>query len=325
MEDNRDLEIHNLESGKALTIGNKTVLGKDYPMAEGWFKMKIRIGIAVVIGTGAGPVVEGELLFIKSILFKTDKGETICNLPGRALYKIGVIKAGSPPNKDAIAAASATYYVDLAIYFTDAMMDFPMDTILDTSRYNAVALEITLGTAADLFTAPGTAAVTCTCDVDVERTKGVLNGNSKPAWFVNYEVDPPQDASSQTFVDIERADDLALKRLYIHGSANASAGVPFSGANADDVQDVIEVRDSDGPLIKDLIHEMVQNENKDRYSLEALLAGMEVIDFVRDRSNFSAIYTGTRSRLRYLWSNTAGVAAGDQVSVAREGLRTLND
>lgn len=333
----RDLEIASIFTGKALSVGNRTALGgSDFPYGEGWYRARMRVGIVVTIGTGAGAIAEGELNFIKNILLVTDRGEEIINCPGRELYKFGVILSGSPPRKDAIAAASATYYVDLPVHFADMKAKRPEDTLLDTGRYNQIRLEITLGTVADLFTAPGTATVTATFDMEVERTKGLVPTEggppmpgapgglgAQPILHVQYGYAPPVDASSVTNIDLERSADLAYKRLLIHSSSSGTAGVPFSGANADDVQAQSSLRDQSGFIFQTRIHEMVQNENKDFYSLESVLAGYEVFDFAKDGSNMSSLYSQDRSRLQYVWSNKAGVAANDIVTVGYQAVRSL--
>src|SRR6267142_1939860 len=91
--------------------------------------------VGAAICAGAGPVTEGELLICKGIVLRTSAGEVVCNLPGRALYKIAVERGGTVPRKDAIAASTGTFAVDLPIYFVDDRMKRPEDTILDTSRY----------------------------------------------------------------------------------------------------------------------------------------------------------------------------------------------
>jgi hypothetical protein len=57
--------------------------------------------------------------------------------------------------------------------------------------------------------------------------------------------------------------------------------------------------------------------------LEAVLAGITAFDFVRDGSINSALYPGDRSRLQFKWTNKAGVAASDIVSLAFEAVRGL--
>jgi len=324
MSNRRDIEQISHLRTQPLVLGSPTNLGKDFPLGEGWYRLMLRFNLAVTIGTGAGPVTEGELLIIKSIALRNSAGEILVNsLPGRALYKIATSKGGTPPRKDAIAAATATYSVSIPIYFIDPRMLIPEDTILDTSRYSSIALDIQMGTVADLFTAPGTASMTANLDVEIERTKGFLPKKAKPVLHIFYGAMQSADASVQTFIDIDRSPDVGYKRFYAHASSAGAAGGVFTGANADDVQALESVLDQSGYIVRERFHEMIQNQNKDDYSLETILAGISVIDFVRDGSINSSLYPGDRSRLQYAWSNKAGVAAGDVVSLAFEAVRGL--
>jgi len=323
MSSRRDLEIISHLRAQPLITGGPTQLGKDFPLGEGWYRLMLRFNFAVVIGTGAGPIAESELLVIKQVALRNSAGEVLCQLPGRALFKIATVKNGTPPRKDAMAAATATYSVDLPIYFTDKRMTIPEDTILDTSRYNSITLEIQLGTVADLFTAPGTATMTATLDCEIERTKGLLPPKARPQFHISYIAMQSQDASVQTFIELDRSPDLAYKRLYAHASATGLSGGIFTGANADDVQALESIIDQSGDIIRERIHEMIQNSNKLDYSLEAVLAGITVFDFVQDGSINSALYPGDRSRLQYKWTNKAGVAVLDIVSMACETFRAL--
>src|SRR5882762_2539772 len=112
-------ERPNLITGAALNTAGQTPFSKEFPMGEGWYQLLAVINIALVIGTGTTPITEGELMFIKNVLLRTDRGEILCNLPGRAIWKIAALKNGALPYKDAIAAATATYRVHLPIYFCD--------------------------------------------------------------------------------------------------------------------------------------------------------------------------------------------------------------
>jgi hypothetical protein len=315
-------EYINLIRGAALNVSGKTTFSDQLPMGEGWYFMNVRVGLVITIGTGSGAIAEGELLIIKNVYLKTDRGEIICNLPGRALYKIAIIKTGTTPRKNAIAAATATYYVNLPIYFVDYYLARPEDTILDTSRYSSVMLEINLGGVADLFTTVGTSSMTATIDVEVDRSKGLLPAQAKPRFFIEYDVRNPIDASVTTEVNLQRSPDLSIKRLYTHECSSGTAGQAWSGANADDVKDIVTVKDQTGDIVRGRPHEMIQDMNKQDYSLETVPAGVEVIDFVRDRSIHSALYTGNKSELKYSWTNKT-VAAGDNVSVATESIRVL--
>lgn len=317
------LEMANILTNGALVASGAVSFGKDFPLGEGWMKMLLRFSYVVVIGTGTGAVTEGELLIIKNVLLKTDRGEVLCNLPGRALFKISIYQTGQVPRKDAIAAASATYRVTLPIQFADLRMNRPVDTALDTSRYNGISLQITLGGLTDLFTAVGTATLTAALDIEVERTLGKLPPRGKPIMHVSYDYRQPVDANTTTSIDLERSSDMAVKRLYVHSSTSGSAGVPWSGVNADTIQNVITLKDQNRFIQKERIHAMIQDGNKIDALLESAIAGVEVFDFVRDGAITSALATGNKSVLQYGWTNQGGVGANSIVSLTGEMVRTL--
>lgn len=319
-------EYVNLIAGQALTVNGKTVISDSLPVGEGWYRMNLRIGLVFVVGTGTTPITEGELHFIKNVLFKTDRGEIICNLPGKALYKIATFKAGLvAPRKDAIAAASATYYVNLPIYFCDhyRTMDRPEDTILNTKRYSSMTIEIQLGTVADLLSTVGTSSVSATLDVEVVRTKGLLPKQGEPLAVISYDYRNPIDANVLQYVLLERAQDLAYKRLYIHSCTGGSAGVPWQGVNSDAIQNIVSIKDQSGFIIKDRIHRMIQESNQVDCSLESIVTGVEMHDFVQEGSIQAALATAGKSLLQYQWTNQGGVGANSIVTIASEGIRSL--
>lgn len=319
-------EYVNLITGQALQVNGKTVFSDPLPVGEGWYRAHLRFNLAFTVGTGTTPIAEGELHFIKNILMKTDRGEIICNLPGKALYKIASFKAGIvAPRKDAIAAATGTYSVNIPIYFSDhyRSMDRPEDTILDTKRYSSVTIEVTLGTVADLLSTVGTSSVTATMDLEVIRTKGILPKEGSPIAVISYDYRNPVDASTLQFILMERAQDLAYKRLYVHSCTGGTAGVPFAGVNSDAVQNVVQIKDQAGFIIKDRVHRMIQESNQIDFSLESIITGMEVHDFVQEGSIQAALLTAGKSLLQYQWTNQAGVAAGYIVTLASEGVRSL--
>lgn len=318
----RDLEIVYAFRAQPLVASSPNVLNSNWPLGEGWYRMNLRLGILLVVGTGTTPIAEGELNIIKGVTLKTSAGETLVDLPGRALYKIAAALNGTLPRKDAIAAASAQYYVDLPIFFVDDLMKRPEDTILDTSRYTGLNLVVTLGGVADLLGTVGTATATYTLDVEIERTKGKLPPQALPIFHRYYGASGAADASVQTYVEIDRAPDIAYKRFFAHGSSAGVSGGIFTGANADDVQNLESIKDQSGAIVLERIHEMVQNQNKLDYSLESVLAGITIFDFVRDGSINSALYPGDRSRLRYEWTNKT-VQANDIVSLAFDAVRGL--
>ena len=316
----------NLIAGQTLVPNAKTVFSDPLPMGEGWYRAMVRIGIIFIVGTGTTPITEGELNFIKNVFLKTDRGEILVNAPGRALYKVASFKAGIvAPRKDAIAAASATYYVNLPIWFADhiRLMDRPEDTILDTKRYSSVTLEVTLGTVADLLTTVGTSSVTSTLDVEVVRTKGTLPKEGEPVAVIAYDYRNPVDASVTQQILLERAQDLALKRLFLHTATSGTASVPFSGANSDAIVNVLQVKDQSGFIVKDRIWRMVQEMNQEDFQLESIITGITVTDFVQEGSLQAALATAGKSLLQMQWTNQGGVGANSIVTVAQEGIRSL--
>lgn len=326
------VERPNLITAAALNNGGQTPFSKEFPMGEGWYSMNLELSFAVTIGTGAGPVAEGELLFIRNVLLRSDRGEILCNLPGRALWKIASLKNGALAYKDAIAASTATYRVNLPIYFCDPeggpfQMNRPEDTILDTSRYNSVTLHITLGPLTDLFTAPGTATVVSTLDCEVERTYGVLPGSKpgeggRPIAHINYDFRPPVDANTVTAIDIERSAEMSLKRIYLHTSSSGIAGVPWSGTNADDRIATLNIKDQGRFIEKDRIWRRIQHYNKLDAMLENLLSGVTFFNFVADKSVGAAMSTAEKSVLQLTWINGT-VAANSIVTLTQEAIRTL--
>jgi len=319
----RDLEYTKILSGQVLNVANVTTLGKEFPLATGYLVMNLRINLTLVAGNAANPIAGGELQFIKKINLITDAGEVLCNLPGAALFEIALYKSGTLPRISAIAAADDVYNIDLPVFFYDPMLLRPFDTVLDTSRYNQLNLEVTLGSVADLFGTPGTATVTATLDVEVLRTSEVLPDKAKPVLHINYEFDQPVDANNISAIEIARSQDLTIKRLLIKTGSTGQTGVAFSGIRADDVIDTVSIEDHNGFIVRNRIHEMIQDANKLMYSFEAARVGIQIHDFVADGSMSTALYTGDKSKIELNWINKTTVAADDIVTVVREGARTL--
>lgn len=325
-------ERPNLISAAALVVGGQATFKDQFPMGEGWFHMRLGINIVLTNTTGTTPVTEGELLLLKNVFLKTDRGEIVCNLPGRALWKIAAMKNGALPSKDAISATAGTFRVDLPIYFCDPeggplQMLRPEDTLLDTSRYNSVTLQITIGTVADLLSVVGDSAITVNMDVEVERTFGRVPGmkpgeGGKPIAFINYDSEPPVDANTTTNVNIERSSDLSLKRIFLHTCSSGTAGVPWSGTNANDRIATLTVKDQSRFIEATRVYRQIQNQNKLDCMLETLLAGVALINFVADKSIASALSTGDKSVLQATWVNGT-VAANSLVTLTREGIRNL--
>ncbi len=314
----------NLVTGEALNIGAPKTLSDPLEVGEGWYDMRLRVNLVFLVGTGSGAIAEGELLIIQNIELKTNRGETICDVPARFLYKLAHARNSVAPIKNAIAAADATYRVNIPISFVDFKMLRPEDTILDTKRYSSLTLIVKMGTVANLLTTVGTSSVTSTIDVEVTRSLDKLSESLEPlGMHIYYSNMAPVDANSVTEIKLDRSADLSYKRVLIHHGSGGTAGEPFSGANADDAIDVVSMEDNNGKIVRDRPWEMIKNGNVDHYGLAAVLAGINILDFVRDGSIKSALATGDKSRLAVKWTNQTSVAANDIVTVGYEGIRTL--
>lgn len=312
-------------SGQALTFGGKTQISQQFPIGPGIYEMWLRFKLNVTIGTGAGPISEGELNIIRQLFMKSDMGEVFLdNVPGRGMFKVGIPKCRTVPRKDAIAAATATYTVDLPIFFVDWDSAKPEDTVIDTSRYRSMTFEVIMGTLADLFTAPGTATLTGTLDVTLRRSKFRWNSvEAPPVGFIQYSGRNPVDAATTTEIKLEVASDLTYKRLYVHSSTSGVSGQPFYGANSDAIIDLMTLKDGDTDWIKAVNWLALQDINKADFHLETVPAGLGVMDFIHDGSLKSGLYAGDKNELRLTWTNQSAPAANSIVSLLTEGYRAL--
>lgn len=309
-------------SGAAFQVNGNTPFSDKFKMGQGWLAMWLHLAVVVTIGTGTTPIADGLLRLIKKVLLKTDRGELICNAPGRALFYIAAYRMGCRPQITTLAAANGTYHVYVPIFFSDEDMLRPEDTILDTSRYQSVDFEVQLGGVADLFGTVGTSSIVVTGDIEVERTYGAVPPEAKPHFFVSYDHRPPQDASVNPNIELEKSADLSIKRLYLFTGDTGTAGVPWSG-NANDTYPVrTNIQDQDRFIEKDRAHLSVLAQNKSMSGLETALAGVEVYDFVMDKSITSALSTADKSSLQ-LALTQSGAAAASIMTLTHEGIRLL--
>lgn len=315
-------ELKEVFRSAALTAGGPTRFNTQFPLGEGWVKMILRFDVTVVIGTGAGVVSQAILKYIRSITFRTDKGDyPINNAPLRMLYWLAAIKKGNLPRADSVAAGSATYTAIIPIWFADPLAVKPEDTIFNSGRYSTVELLINAGTVSDLYSAPGTATATAVVSCYIDRQRGPVPKEIAPAFTVEYGVRGPIDPSANAYIDLERAQNLAYKKLLVWtGVANIVSGQPFSGDGTDTVLSDLTVEHDGGRPFETTPWVTLQYQNKDDYMLEAAMAGLSVQDFSKDGSMQSALYSGDKARLREMWTYSAGTA---QLTVGYEALRPL--
>lgn len=318
-------ELFQIVRAQALTIGGLTRLSREFPLGEGWHKLMARLQLNFTVGTGTTAISEGELGIIKSVRIVTDRGEILYNsVPGRILYRIDQVKTGTAAPKDAIAASTAVYTVYLNLWHVDPLLHVPEDSILNTARYSSLTFEITMGTVADLLGTPGTSSVTATLDMYVERSRGRL---PKPIWPRFFQeiglIANPVDASVLQTFPLERSADLGYKRLFLFSTAPyVAAGSPVSGPYVNTILNDITVDIDSGNAIDAVLADVVQRENKQFYSLEAVATGVFALEFLKDRSLKSGVYSGDKSRLNLKWTNQS-LPGSPQVTAAYEAVRPL--
>jgi hypothetical protein len=312
----------NFINGQALNVGGATAFSKEFKMGAGWYEMWLHFAFAFTVGTGTTALSDATWRIVRKIMLKTDRGELVCNEGARALAYIATYRSGQIPQRTTFAAANGTYHVFLPLYFWDPSMTRPQDTVLDTARYESVDLEVQLGTVSDLLGTVGTSSVTCTLDVDVERSYGKLPDKAKPHYFISYDHRPPQDPSVNPNIEMEKSPDMSIKRLYLWTADTGLAGVPWSG-NANDTYPVkTNIQDQDRFIEKDRLHSFVQAFNKEDGALETQMAGVEVYDWVRDGSITSALATGEKSSLQVALTQS-GAAATANFTATHEAVRLL--
>lgn len=342
-------ETANVITGAALTStsgGGRTTFTKELPLGEGWYAMHLHFNMSLTVGTAATTRAESLLRYIQNIQLTTSAGEKIVDLPAAALWDIAKVKAGTNPavytdaapatmiSPPTMPATTAVYNVEIPIYFTDPDLSSgggrnssgrKEDTVLDTSRYSSVTLDVQMGGFTDLFAAPGTMSIVNTLDVEIVRGKGPLPKEAKPISHIQYGYRQPVDAFNTTLIDMERSPDLWLRRAYFHTVTGGTA-VPWGGPAAvksDVVLDVVNIIDQAGYIVKQRKYEAVRDANKRDLSLEVGFVGVGVFDLIDGDSINSALATGNKSVLQFTYTPVTGLSAGSYVTLATESHRTL--
>jgi hypothetical protein len=317
-------EIKEIFRGQPLTNGSITRFSNQFPLGEGWYNLSLRFNHTLTVGTGTTPLSENNLRVIRTITLRTDRSEFVCNVvSGRALYRWDQLLRGTAALSTAVAASNGTYSTLINIWFVDPLAQKPEDTILNTSRYSAVTLEVGLGTVSDLLGTVGTASVASTLDCYVERTKGPLPQKVRPLLFTEYGVRVPVDPNSTQTIDLERASNLAYKKMMAFAcNTTTVVGVPFSGDASDAILSDVTIDHDGGRPFETILHSALNARNKQDYSLEAAVVGQDIFDFVRDGSLNSMLYSGDKSRLRFLWANGT-LGSTPQINLSYMGTRPL--
>lgn len=321
----RDINQVTLLTNEPLVLGGSpNVFGRNFPVGLGWYKTRIRIRIATVIGTGAGLITDSALKFVKNIFMKSDLSEIFCNMSALSLNRMM-----QPENRSVMFGTSqvpaATGNTDVFIEIPHSLPPdwfTPTDTILDTARYKSLTLQLTLGTIADLFSAPGTATVTATISAEAITTMGVVPEEIQPSYYRSFYNLEPVVPTVQTFLELDRAEDMSLLKFMIGTTSLATAGVAFTGDGSNIIINDFDVKDLGKFYQQTRLFGFAQCDDKSDYALETVNPGITFIEFAKDRSVNSALYTGNKKQLRLNWRN--GTAIGtDQVSIAYDAVRKL--
>jgi len=315
-------EFIKILTGRVLNMGALNSVNEGFPIGEAWRRLILRIAYTETHGSGSGTIADAVYNCIKAITLKTSRGWVLYNnVPGRAFYVLDKMKLMTDPVYTVFAGASGTFYVYINLWFVDPMLARPEDTLLDTSLFNKIQLDILMGGVVDFMTTIGTDTLTATFDLYLERIRGLLPAKVKPKEYVEISCPAPVNPASATEINLERADNKAYKRLIINACNAAIAGTPFSGTLSNNTILQAGVDTDKGELINKIPWLVLVSEFKTQYEMETALVGWAGFDFTRDRSKMSALLSGVFSRLRIFWDNDT--LSTSQVSAIVEALKQI--
>jgi len=309
--------------------GQMKTYREQFPMGkEGYYLLRLNLKNTVVIGTGADPNALGGYLMLKNISFQTSKMEEPINCPGMGLYLFNHLFNSIEPFYDPILAADGAYETIIDIPFALPFLARQEDTIIDTSRYSHLSLQISLGTVADLFRTPGTATNLTTVDISLLRSKTCMDpdGYGKPYFLPYIKHLPPFQAATKGYCDIESSEDLILFGFFAmaHDLATwGTVGTAFTGVPAD-VLDDITWRNQVMPFIQRQKLGWFKEE-RSQLSNNRAFTGLYPHIFTREGSFKNAFYTGGQSEIKFEIATVLGAPTTPQVDLVIFGARTLRD
>ncbi|MBA7491192.1 hypothetical protein ES702_01737 [subsurface metagenome] len=316
------MELVSLILGDTFPANSVKTYSSLFPLGgEGFYKLRLTFRHAIVIGTGATPVVLSEYNAIKSIFLKTNRNEVICQVPAQALYYFNYLFNAVEPIHDAMAAGDATYKAVVDIPFASPFTSRQEDLILDSDRYDSLDLQINMGGLADMFAAPGTAMLATTLDIHLFRSKTCMYPGGKPIAIPYIKSMPPFDPTARAYIDIESAKDLSLFGLFAVAQSGATvvAGVPFTGVNIDCL-DQITFRDNINEFMNTVNVACFQEERKQL--AETDVTGIYPYIFAREGTVMNAYVTGGKSEIKFEIGSVIGAPATPQVDTVIFGVRS---
>ncbi len=321
----------------ALTVGAPTIVTREFPVGDPWLDMRINLR-GQLLGGGvapAGTIVADAPLPLWQLALTTDLDRDIIEptLPARGAYRYAQFLNGTADDIVApvLPGIGATIDFNVAVHipFVDERLVVPMDSVLDTRRYNAITLTVTSGVLGDIVT--GAANLTLqalNADIQILRVSPRVPLPLNIAKVVPfYKRFASQTPAADTFTNLDRIPTLAMKRLAFFASTGATAGVPMTGTGSDAILDTIRVssniRDHFGSPSGGISRRTIRGANKSDYGIETWPTGWYVADFVLDGSLLSALATGDLSVLQSIYTYQAGLPATPQVTVMLSGVQKL--
>jgi len=314
-------------SADPFSQGGVKTYREQFPMGkEGYYILRLSIHNTVVVGTGATPNAKGGYLIIKHLSFRTSKMEEPINCPGMGILLFNQLFNGVEPCYDPILAADGVYTSIIDIPFALPFLSRKEDTILDCGRYSHLELQISLGSVADLFQAPGTATNTTTVDISLLRSKTCMdpNGYGKPFFLPYIKHMPPFQAGTKKYCDIESSEDLILFGFFAAAFDLATWGTvgnAFEGVPADCLDD-ITWRNQVMPFVQRQKLGWFREE-RSQLSNNRTFTGMYPHIFTREGSFKNAFYTGGQSEIKFEIASVLGTPTTPQVDLVIFGARTL--
>ena len=337
-------EIERINGGTyALPINQPTIISRDLPVGDPWLVLRLNLrGQLRDPGVPAtGTIVADAPLGLFQIALTTDIDREVVepSVSARALYRYNQFLTGTAPAITAATLPSTStnlFNAVIDIPFHDPLMRIPMDTVLDTRRYNAVTLTITTGAIASIVNTPAATTVLESCFVDIEIVRvsprvplPVTTAKVLPFFKRHAPIVPMAD----TVINLDRIPTLAIKRVCaftsngVAGPLAPIVGVPFTGTGVNTMLAGLRIssnfRDHFGSAQGGVLPVTLQAGNMMDYRVAAWPAGWYVADFCLDGSNWSQLATGDKSILQTLFTWNAGLANVLQSSLLVVGTQKL--
>ena len=286
----------NIVNNAVMLQGGVSIYRPEFPLGEGYYYIMLEIINNLTVGSASGAISEGELQIIRNVYFRSDRDGIIINANGRELFRDAESIFGQTPYKDAIAATTGVYRVQIPLIFANPILLRPNDLVLDTSRYKNLEMYITLGTLSDCFTSVGTASSVFNINITVVKSDGMLLPSEKPYAMPYIAGLPPINPSTTSYVDIERASDLAILQLMAFTTDPATPGLPYSGTVLGTTMTTLQIEDNFGFPVRNTPVSNLQQYEKLIRQVPTVQTGVYLIDFAKDGSILSAYPTGDKSK-----------------------------